>query len=520
MSARWRSIAWATVPCAATLYPRIMLLGGYPATDEGIFAFAAQQAHLSLAAGLGLPDFWPLMAYPLLVSWVYAFDLNHFLLLRLVDMVVALVVAALLYRVAAKESGSWVFGAIIAAIFTFTMNQHAFIQHGFKNSMFAAYIPLLWAAHIGLFGEQREGFRWWLCGVLVAIAVVLRETFVSFALFGAIAILVGHGMRSLLQYVAAGLIAGTLLIGALLLMRGGMTEVLASYAVAGQLYAALDHLRWTYLAAAFSTAFREASPALPWVLLGLAAIVFRFRREASDPPVGRWLFWLGAALVPLTEPVMKIGFPYQIAVSLLGFCGLAALGWRRLALAPHGVRLGVGIVATSLSLALAWPQSGRLNQFFRERTLNNIKAFGGQQWPERSVSQSNYLLLAAAIQKAASPAATLSTSGSMSALFPLTGLVPSSYRLHNLSETALALRSDPSALQQAIRDCPPDVIMLTSRTDIPAREVISRAIAGLGEYSQVAMVPVAADKDYGSFGGVVYLRSSPSTCKTVPSPRR
>ena len=488
------------------LYPRVSLVGGFPATDEGIYAFSAQLIHDGLVSGQGLPDHGPLQLYPILVSWVFSLQWNHLLMLRLVDMAVALAVGWQLFRLTERESGSLAAGALIAGAFSFAMNQHVFIQNGFKNSMFAAYIPLLLAARIGLDSVPEDKRRWYACGGLVALAVLLRESFVSFAILGWLAILFAHGWKSCLRYTLGGIFAGAALIVTILALRGGTASILASYFEMGRGYSSMDDLRWPLLASACLATFREASFALVLGLAGAGTILLRFVRPTAAVQTGRWLFWVAVALVPLLEPILKIGFPFHLAVSFIGLCGLASLGWRGLAhIPPKPLVVGTSALA-AVSLFLAAPQFGKLHDFFRDRTAVNWAAFPGQSWPEQSVARSNYLLLSKAIQDFAPAQATLSVSGVHLVLFPLSGLLPPTYELSDLSNTVLVPGMDESGLREAIRACPPDLIVLTARTDIPGRQMILQALSEMPEYSEVAKVPTSPVTDYGHFGASVHLR--------------
>ena len=150
------------VALLAVALPRLMVVGGLPTTDEGFQAYYAQIMHASLAGGHGLPDTGPLMFYSLLVNWVFAFGANPMIALRLVDMLVAVTAGYALYRVIEVESRSRLGALLIALLFLFTMNHPTFTQHGFKNSIHAAYLPLFAALWLGLTAPTNATARRWL----------------------------------------------------------------------------------------------------------------------------------------------------------------------------------------------------------------------------------------------------------------------------------------------------------------------------------------------------------------------
>jgi hypothetical protein len=380
--------------------------------------------------------------------------------------------------------------------------------------MFAAYIPLFAAARVGLERSRSDDFRWYLCGSLIAIAVLLRETFVPFAALGAIAVLVGHGWRSCWLYVASGVGTALVVGGTMVMLRGGTTSLFAAYIDIASLYQAVGDERWEGLVRAGQISWREAGFVTLLALTALVSIlVCSFLRRFKE--AGRLAFWVGAAAVPLLEPIAKIGFAYHISVCLPGLCGLCALGWRLFAGAPP---LGRSVLAGAIlipTIIMAWPQFGHLNGIFRSRAIPDLAAIG-QDWPKASIERSNYLLLADAIRRSAPrPAVTLSSSARMLVLFPLTGMIPSAYGLEDLSQLAHRVRMDASSLRAAIRECPPDVIMLATRAGTPP--VIAEALANMPEYAEVAHVPITNNRHYGGFGGIVYRRSgTPGACRRVP----
>jgi len=181
---------------AATIFPRLMVLGGLPTTDEGFYAYQAQVIHSTLTAGEGLPNDGFLAIYPMLLSWVFEFTANHFVLLRLVDLVVAAVAAYILFLVLKRESGSLFGGALISFVFLFIMNQPLFIQTGFKNSIFAAYVPLFFALKMTQNFKRDEYKGWGYVGILVVLAVLLRETFLYFFLVATLSAYIIGGWRA------------------------------------------------------------------------------------------------------------------------------------------------------------------------------------------------------------------------------------------------------------------------------------------------------------------------------------
>jgi hypothetical protein len=488
----------AALVVIATLYPRMALLGGLPFTDEGFYGATAQFIHASIAAGAGLPDHGLLDVYPTLLSWIFSLDGNPLLLLRLADMLVAIVAGWLLLGIAQRECNDPIAGAVIAAAFCFAMNQQAFVQYGFRNSIFAAYVPLLLALRIGLYRSDGDHRKWWLCGALAAFAVLLRETFVHFAALGFVAILAARGLGPALRYAAGGLLAGLATLVLFALARGGFAGLLEAYFQASDTYAAVADTRLQRLQVALATAAIEGAVALPFAVAGAAAVIAL--REGARDTQRAW-FWVCVALVPLLEPLLKIGYGYHVAVSAIGLCGLASIGWRRLSSQPHRIANTVAAVVLVVAVPLALVQVFKLNFGLAERMVN-LQAIGTRAFPPQAIPQSHYLLLAETIKKAVPGARTLAVSGGALVLFPLTGLAPSSYRLYDLSDAALRIRHDTAALRRAINACPPDVLVVTSRPQkLWGREALLETLSGMPEYLEVPRVPVARYEDFKAYPG-------------------
>lgn len=514
---RWLAPAlMAFVLVAGTLFPRLMLLGGLPSTDEGFYAYQAQLIHHSLSTGHGLPDIGTLALYPMLWSWVFGLGTNPMILLRVADLVAALVMAALLFRVLQRESGSRAAAALLTLVFTFTMNQTLFIQCGFKNSITAAFVPLLLALHLGQQAPSGATRVWITAGALTALAVLLRETFLPFVLLGLLAVLVARGWRAALRFALGGAVAALFLVSIVLLARGGVTEVIEAYRSAGVMYASIADQRVSLFLNNGRVSVQAAGVALVLAVLAMGGLTAIFVQRRRSVDLGRWAFWLSAALLPLIEPASKIGFPYHFAACLPGLAGLCAHAWKEGTTQwPQHARLMRGgllialvpLALHSFALLQAWPE-----------TREALDAAGSGQWPATATNRTNYLLAADAIRNVAPPGATLSVSGFMFTLYPLTGLLPPSDALSNLSATLIKHDFDGERFKAALRACPPDVLMTTTRKEWPGADTLKRAVEESGLYQQVASVPVVTDKAYGSFGGEIYRRTHDVRCSTNATP--
>lgn len=496
----WRWIL--LVLFVSTVYPRVLSLGSFPYMDEGFYAYWAQFIHQSLAQGQGLPDAGGFMLYPLLLSWLCALPGNTLVWLRLADMLAAVWAGWLFCRILERESRSAVGGMLLALAFLTAMNVPAVIQAGFKNSIFAAYIPLFLALDQAREQDARSQ-RWFVAGALTALAVLLREPFACFAVAGAVAVWAGRGPQALWRYVAGGCLGGLLLLALTALLRGGVTELIQSYVRAGAVYGPEVGRTWHKFVNNGQGALREFWPLL---LLTVGATMV-FWRQTARGTRGRAWFWLAMALLPLLEPLSKIGFVYHFAVALPGCAGLCALAWGRALPASSRLRRG-----SAVALCLAWaimflalPGMGQARM-----TLDVLRAFPSPGWPEKYIAESNTLLAGRAVRAALPPHGSLSVSGFMYFLYPVTGALPSSPAMSDLSRTFILTGYDLPRFEKVLCEEPPDVLVVGETHNEHSAiftESLREAVKKSGLYVRAAEIPIDGKRNYGWIGCTVYRRA-------------
>lgn len=390
----------------------------------------------------------------------------------------------------------------------FGMNQPVFIQSGFKNSIIAGFVALLMAMAFSTAADVPATRKWWICGALVALAILLRETLLYFTVIGAIAVLVSAGWRHCLRFVGGGLIAGVVILGIGILLRGGLDSLLAGYNELGIHLANLADKRWAYFLTHGSDAVKEFKPLIVFGALGFATILAVWVDRAIPRHFGRYGFWLAVAVVPLMEPALKVAMPYHFSVCLFGLAGMTALGWKTTASLPGEARLGLALCGVALFIPSTIPKIDRLLNGFPQ-TVANLAAFDKRAWPQRSIESSHYLMTAKAIGQFATPDSSLSVSGASYVLFPLTGLRPRSNPLANLSDYLGMANGSSAALERGIRSCPPDIVVTVAGPDQPGSEIVARVIQNMPEYEKVATVPFTPSLHYGFLASAIYRRISP-----------
>lgn len=517
----WQPLA---VVLISTVYPRLLMLGFFPSMDDGVHGYRSQLIHQGIAAGQGLIDALGFSFYPLLLYWTFDLPGNPVLWLRLADMLLAAWAGWLLCRILQRESGSALAGCLLALAFLCCMNAEQVLVAGY-NGIFAAYVPLFLALSMSLGGLRADSPRWFTVGALAALAVLLREPFTGFAALGLAAVWLSRGFKAAWRYALGGALAGLVVLAVLGFLRGGIAVLVNYYIELGDIYAVEA---WRVGKKFVGNGLRSLGYfAGPLSLTAAAAVLLgrewaaRRRTGRSADFGGRALFWLAAALLPLLEPLSKIGSVYHFAVCLPGCAGLCALAWRQAA--PGPLRQGsrgrrwalIAMILVCLGSFPVLPDPGKARM-----TLDVLRVFPARSWPEPYVSQSNTLLAAKALEKIIPPGGTLSSSGHTFFLNVTTGILPpaqgpfarrDSFRLSDLSRTFIAVDHDVQRLTEVLRANPPDATAVgftyEDHSATFAKDIVA-AVERSGLYERVTVIPVDQSKDYGWMGYIIYRKKA------------
>lgn len=484
----------------ATLIPRLMMLGAPPATDEGIYAFNSLMIYLNPPPSYVLPELGTLSLYAAILSWVFSLDINHLILLRALDAVVATLAGWLLYQVISYESKSKVAGAVISVIFLITVNDPVYIQYGFKNSIAAASLPLLAAIAIGQRIKLNDSFGWLSVGGLAAIAVLLREPFVVLAIAGLLAVYFRAGWKGVLSYiVGCGLTGGVVLLG-IILMRGGYQNLIQSYSDLALGYQEMAYQRKALLE---SSSIAFAKNAISALMLSIISIIWIVLASTKKDAFARLGFWLLLASSPLLEPLLKNAYPYHYATSLFGLAGVVALGWRVFS-ETRGNDSKPTYLIVFFAVLFLIPKFGKFNDIYTQYSSKLGTQKSSIDWPVSTVLQSNYLLIAEHIHTHSQSNPTLAINGSMLGVIPLAKAKPSSPELAHLSYRYIYNQKDKNRLKIEIEGCPPTFIVLTNSSPFQDAKVLNAIVKSIPEYRLSAYVPESNTRHYGSFDGAIY----------------
>ena len=504
-----------TVAILTTGFLRLQFFSGLPNSDDGFYTFISQLYYTSRSNNVGLDgnSLSMLQLYPFLTSWVFNLEVNQFIMLRLIDGIFAVITSVILFKVILKESGSTLFTLILMTTLLILMNHIGVIAYGFKNSIWIAYLPLFIALLAWQNTTRNDNFSFYLIGGLVSFGVLLREPFLIFFILAGISILIGYGWRALIKYLIGSALIGFSVLAFVLMFRGwDLSNLINSYAERAGWVANWDHLQKNNFNYFGLLAIRNNWFILVTASLSLIYLIKLYCTDRKVINLRRLSFWLAVVTVPLLEPMLKLPFLYHFANCLPGLAGLTAMGWKILSdRESKRIKKLVVIVISLMSLIMIFPT---INQTILKSShiwslpeaiiwAKSVNAFRIKQTIERS----QYLIISAKIYELSREDSTLSVSGYMSGLYPLTGLLPPTKNLVDLGALSDILSNDEDKLIQIIKKYRPTIILtthLSSQYVSPGNKALPGVIEKTNLYNKVGMIPLNLEINYGWKAGSIY----------------
>ncbi len=473
-----------------TGWMRVHLIPWGPEMDGGSYTFLAQYFYKMLP---NIPSEVPLSLYSLITSWVYALEINQWMALRWVDLCLAVIASIIFFKVIVKESASLTFAFIILIPAFLIMNSYVNIRYGFANAIWASYVPFFAALLISQNINKDSHYAFYFIGALAAFGVLLREPLLPFFIIGGLSILIGYGWKALLKYAVGASLLGFSIVGASLMLRGwDLVGFIDGYTFLGKIltsFAALDPGKFARSGLFMASEFWYG------LILVFFSVLYIAKNFLLDNKInlGRFAFWLAIAFVPMIEAWTKYTLAYHFAQCIPGFVGFIALTWKYLSSNESKTTQKYSITLIYLLCFLgAYPKLNIIyNNYNDERTLKNAY---NQLWTDtwrnsETIDASNYLIAAQAIRKLSNKDSTLAMGGGYSSgLFPLTGLIPPTYRFNDLrSFYAITLDFNENQLVNHLKEHQPTIIMPTKQS-IPGIKMLTRAVQRTGLYELVAIV--------------------------------
>jgi len=472
-----------------TGWMRVHLIPWGPEMDSGHYTFLAQYFYKMLP---NISSEVPLSLYSLFASWVYGFEINQWMALRWIDLCVAVIASIIFFKIIIKESASLPFAFIILIPTFLIMNDYVNIRYGFANGIWASYVPFFAALLISQNINKDSYYAFYFIGALAAFGVLLREPLLPYFIVGGVSILIGYGWKALLKYAVGAFLLGFSIVVPNLMLRGwDLFGFVDGYSYLGKILAEFALLESGKF---FRSGLFMASEFWYGLILVFFSVFYIAKNFLLDNKInlGRFAFWLAIALVPMIEAYTKYTLAYHFAQCIPGFVGFIALTWKYLSSNESKKIQRYSITLIYLLCFLgAYPKLKIIyNNYNDERTLKNAY---NQLWTDtwknpETITASNYLIAADTIRQLSNKDSTLALGGGFSAgLFPLTGLLPPTYRFQDLRSFYANLEFNEDLFVKHLKEHQPTIIMPTKQS-IPGIKILTRAIQRTGLYELVAIV--------------------------------
>ena len=493
----------------ATGWTRVHLIPWGPEMDGGWYTFLAQYFYHTWP---NIPSNVPFSFYSLITSWVFGLEINQWMALRWIDLCAAVIASIVFFKVILKESTSLAFTFIILISSFLIMNSMVVISFGFTNSIWVSYIPFFTALLIFQNVNKDNHYVFYIIGGLAALGVLLREPLLTYFMVGAVSILIGYGWKALLKYSIGAALLGFPIVGVGLMLRGwDLVGIIDGYSYLGnsladyKLMMANNHIK---------SGLIMASEFWYGLILFITSVFYVTKTFLSDNKVnlGRFVFWLVIALVPLIEAWTKVAAPYHFAQCIPGFVGFIALTWRHLSSNESKKTQQYSMVLIYLLCFLGSYSKLNLiyNNYSDERTLKNAYNqlwIDSYRYPE-TIKTSNFLITADAIRQLSNKDSTLALGGGGShPLYPLTELLPPTFRFNDLRSLYASFEFNEDQLVDILKEQQPTIIMPTIQS-LWGIELLTRAIQRTDLYELVAIIEYNKNIEAGKIAGNIYRLKS------------
>ena len=499
-----------------TGYLRIHWIPFLPEADGGLYTFYSQYFYTVISKGENIGAKYPVLLYSLITSWVYGLEINQYLALRWIDLCVAVIASILFFKIIEKESGSLVFSIVTVSALLLVMNNYSFIFYGFRNSIWAAYVPLFLALYLSQIINSKNHFLFYLIGAFAAFGVLLREPFLFLYIVGTVAIFLAYGWKNLVKYLIGSALVGFTTFFILSLLRGGINPLMIFATYLDHVHGMSDLTNELLITNFFQHSFTAIKVYWFGIILSFISLIYLCKLNLKDKKLinsNRIYFWLAIALVPIIEPLAKLGFDYHFLNCIPGLAGLSALGWKYFNLNESGILKKYSMmIVTLLCILGVYPNFSKTLDIDVYQKENSLSDAYNHLWQDsyseiETIKSSNYLIAADMIKQLSNKDSTLAVAGFAQVIYALTGLLPPSYRMVDLRISYLKVNWNEDKLVNILKEDRPTIIFPTNQA-LPGIKNLTRAIARTNLYERVAILSYSPDVYYKSIYGDIYRLKS------------
>ena len=497
-----------------------------PYTDEGAYV-ACAWILMRLPADL-VPDFAPtsLNLYSSLIALFLPSDSNPLILMRWIDAVIASCFSAIHFLLLHLISRS-LFGAIFIAIISgLLLNNPLFINAGFKNPAFLAFLffttgILLWG--LVATAEERKNMSWRKAALIAACfaaCVASREQFGIYILACAVALMLFGRWNDCIKIFSLSLGLFILIVLFISILRGNpilhLQGIFATYTKMLKLFPAMEigYNMYSHRVAMAKDAIGVTAWAVipAFLIIIISMLIGSKNIKCREYAVStRWLFFgIVLSLCSFVEFFSKMGFPYHLSYCIFGI-SLSCAGAYSIFVSRFGLH-GACFIGVIMGISMVTFPSVKGNEEIcvKESSLylaiKNYKVainLSGQfqnavagDWSDPMIEESYYLSTAACLRENAKPNDSLLV-GSGLILYPLTGIKPWNpaildYLTFLMAKSVGAENGQPESIPFGM----PNLIVETNR--YPAFKLKSIFPSLETDYNLVAEIPTGKSH-YGQF---------------------
>ncbi len=481
---------------------RFVLLGGVPMTDEGFYAFYAQYFYNNLTQTNPLHVDGMLMLYPLIVSWVFAFDVNNLILLRAIDMMVAIAASIIFYRVNLYFSQNKLLSFSLVIVFSGFLVNPLYIDNGFKNPINIGFLFLISGFYLAVNFKRSVNYHlpYFLSGLFILLAVLFRESMVFFAfIMYVLALILVKRKEFLLLSFLGGASCLSLLLVYIYFYKCGLVGFVESYRLFSSSYSFSNKSVFDSFISSFGIFMNVEAAGIFLFVVSF----FLLKIKKFDIVLAGIFFLL---ILSFVEPLFKLSFPYHFSMLMFSMSVFLAYSYR---LTRESTMYNNKFISMlTLVVALFTGSKILFGVNLEERyfvTRDVLTTFKQNVWPNYMVENSNYLQAAKMINEYKHDGMTLSVGGFMYILYPLTGLLPPHIIISNLTETVYYTKFSTSDFDSIVLLRKPDIVLTTKRKDWVGSEFLNHYFSTSREYHKVDELTKKNNISYGGFEGDLYL---------------
>ena len=497
---KYRQYLLPGVICIFVCWIRGSMIGSYPCTDEGIWAYYSMITNHVINTESELTVEGYINLYPTICSFIFNLEVNPFLSLRIIDLIFTCLSFYMLYLICIKYTDSKLISFLIIIPFIFVVNHPKYIQAGFKNSIIISSFFIYLSFYLFLVNSRNSYILYFICGISLMLSVLFREfhIFVCSLLFIIYCIKLKRNILPVLLGIFTSFFATTLV---LLWIRGLslFDQLYHGYLKQGKFYKHSKDEIYTNLENSFNIFILDV-----WVIIPfLTYVLFSLINSLSSLKI--ILKFLIFIFIFAIEPLLKICFPYHLCslyftvpvfVSQLHHHYFIKSKKNLLFMRPVFILLLVLLATYSIYL-----NNSIILHRYKHKTLANLTFLVNGEWSKESINKSHYLLVSKKIKDETKPLDRICVSGYTHALYPLTGLLPVNSKLEDLYYAYLSM-GEENLKVELIKNSP-EIIYLSKRDAILYPKLLS-IIKSLSLYNVIEDFPLNKSIHYGQFSATLF----------------